>query len=55
MLITGLDQFVAAPTVDGPLGLLTNVASLSADGRTALRALQAAKVDIVTVLAPEHG
>ena len=38
-----------------PLGLLSNVASLSADGRPVLSALQRAGLHISVIFSPEHG
>lgn len=55
MIKTGLDVFLRAPNIDGPVGLVTNVATQTNDGRTALRALIEADVEIVALFAPEHG
>ncbi len=55
MIRTGLDMFVMWPNVSGPVGLLTNVASLSRDGRTTLSALTEAGVQVNALFSPEHG
>lgn len=52
---TGLDAYLQAPDVQGPVGLLTNAASQTSDGRTAFRALREAGLDVVTLFTPEHG
>jgi len=52
---SGLDVFLALPTLHGAVGLLTNVASLTADGRTALRALRESGVNVTVLFSPEHG
>ncbi len=51
----GLDVFLDSPTVSGSLGLLTNVASLTHDGRTAWRALRDEGAKVVAIFSPEHG
>jgi uncharacterized protein YbbC (DUF1343 family) len=51
----GLDIFLDSPTTSGPLGLLTNVASLTQDGRTAWRALRDEGAKVVAIFSPEHG
>ncbi len=55
MIRSGLDVFLDAPKVSGAVGLLTNVASLTRDGQTALRALQAKGVKVAALFSPEHG
>lgn len=55
IVYSGLENFCQSPSTRGPVGLLTNIASLTSDGRTALRALRDAKVHVSTLFAPEHG
>jgi uncharacterized protein YbbC (DUF1343 family) len=50
-----LDVFLEAPDLTGPVGLLTNAASLTRDRRTAFRALCEAGAGITAVFTPEHG
>jgi uncharacterized protein YbbC (DUF1343 family) len=52
---TGLDVFCDNPTVSGKVGLLTNVASQTPDGKTALAALRGAGVQVAALFGPEHG
>lgn len=52
---SGLDVFLEAPDISGPVGLLATVASQTQDRRTALRALTEAGVRVTAVFAPEHG
>ncbi len=54
-VVCGLESYCAAPEQTGTVGLLTNVASLTRTGRTALRALSEAGVSIGCLFAPEHG
>lgn len=55
MIRTGLDVFCATPSVSGRVGLLTNVASQTRTGQTALTALREAGVEVTALFAPEHG
>jgi uncharacterized protein YbbC (DUF1343 family) len=55
MTIPGLDIFLEAPDVDGPIGLLSNVASQTMDGATSLRALREVGVNVAAIFGPEHG
>ncbi|MHB8625913.1 MAG: exo-beta-N-acetylmuramidase NamZ family protein [Aggregatilineales bacterium] len=52
---SGLENFCQSPSVDDRVGLLTNVASLTHDGRTAFQALSDAGVNVAALFAPEHG
>lgn len=51
----GLDVYLDQPPVREKVGLLTNVASLTGDGRTVVRALQQTGVDVTALFSPEHG
>lgn len=59
MISTGIDVFLANPTVSGSVGLLTNTGSLTPDGHTILRALRESTddsgIDVSAIFAPEHG
>jgi uncharacterized protein YbbC (DUF1343 family) len=52
---SGLENFCKSPGMDGPVGLLTNVASLTHTGRTAFQALCDAGLNVAALFAPEHG
>jgi uncharacterized protein YbbC (DUF1343 family) len=51
----GIDGYLDAPPAREGVGLLTNVASLTADGRTLPRALRQAGVTLAALFGPEHG
>jgi uncharacterized protein YbbC (DUF1343 family) len=51
----GLDVLLESPGIQGSVGLLTTVASLTLDGKTAQRGLTEAGVQVAALFAPEHG
>lgn len=54
----GLDRVASGDVVldiDGPVGLVTHAAAVTADGEHAIDVLRAAGVDLVRLFAPEHG
>ncbi len=51
----GIDVFLESPDVHGKVGLLTNVASLTRNGRATFAALCAAGLDVAVIFSPEHG
>ncbi len=55
MTDSGLDVFLAAQRVRGRVGLLTNVASLTTEGRTVLDALRGARIEVSALFASEYG
>src|SRR5271165_2899963 len=55
LVYPGLESFCQSPGMQGPIGLLTNVASLTSGRPTALWALRNAGVYVSTLFAPEHG
>jgi len=58
-VLSGLDVLCADPSLSGmagsSIGLLSNVASQSREGRTSLRALRNAGFVVTALFAPEHG
>jgi uncharacterized protein YbbC (DUF1343 family) len=52
---SGLDIYVDVPYLNGPVGLLSNAASLTRDGRTAFQAMREVGTEIITVFAPDSG
>lgn len=55
MIKAGLDVFIASPIVRRKLGLLTNIAAMTAEGHTSLRAIRDCGCEVATLFAPEHG
>jgi uncharacterized protein YbbC (DUF1343 family) len=55
MIRSGLDVFLDSSPITEPLGVLTNAASLTRDGRTILRALRDAGFNVAAIFSPEHG
>jgi uncharacterized protein YbbC (DUF1343 family) len=51
----GIDVLIGSPDVRGKVGLLSNVACLTHNGRTTFDALRDAGIEVSVIFAPEHG
>jgi uncharacterized protein YbbC (DUF1343 family) len=54
-VLPGLDVLLETPPELGPVGLLTNAAAQTTDGRPALSALRQEGVHVAALFTPEHG